>query len=70
MAPFYFPSSAPFYIRYYLMHAMFKCKHTYRSSTKSRSRARAEVSEGYWGSITFAFQCVSIALLCRARVVL
>ena len=45
----------------------FKCKHTNRS--RARSRARDEVSEGYWGSNIFSFQCVSIALLRRALIV-
>ena len=53
---------APFYFRYYPTHAMFKCKH---NRCRSRSRARVEVSEGYWGSNIFSFQCVSIALLCN-----
>ena len=55
MAPFYFLIMALFYFRYYPTHAMFKCKHTNRSKARSRSVARAEVSEGYWGSNMFSF---------------
>ena len=34
-------------------HATFKRKHTNRSRARSRSGARTEVSEGYWGSNIF-----------------
>ena len=35
---------------------------TYKG-VRSRSGARAEVSEGYWGSNIFSFQCVFIGVI-------